>query len=96
MSPLSGKHVLIVGGSSGIGFGVASVALREGARVTIASSNEKKVRAAAERLGGGDAVRTEVLDVREESQIKALFERIEQIDHFVYTVTKPRNSLVTA
>lgn len=87
MAPLAGKHVLIIGGSSGIGFGVARVALAEGARVTIASSSDAKVRAAVERLGGGDKVAAEVLDARKESEIKALFDRVGTIDHLVFTVS---------
>lgn len=86
MSPLSGKHVLIIGGSSGIGFGVAQAALGEGARVTLASSSESKLRAAKARLGGGDAVGTEVLDVTQESQVKNLFVRLGTVNHLVYTV----------
>lgn len=86
MAPLAGKHVLVIGGSSGIGFGVARIALNEGARVTIASSSEAKVRAAVERLGGGDKVAAEVVNAREESEVKALFERVGSIDHLVFTV----------
>lgn len=86
MAPLTGKHVLIIGGSSGIGFGVARAALAEGARVTIASSSESKGRVAAERLWG-DSMRTEVVNTAEESEIKALFERVGVVDHLVYTVS---------
>lgn len=86
MPPLVGKHVLVIGGSSGIGFAVAHAALAEVARVTIASSGAEKVRAAVARLGGGDAVRGEKLDVKQESEVKAFFERIETVDHLVFTV----------
>ena len=48
---LDGKRVLVVGGGSGIGFAVAEAAQREGALVTIASSNAERVAAAAQRLG---------------------------------------------
>ncbi|KAG8678386.1 fusarubin cluster-dehydrogenase, partial [Ceratobasidium sp. 395] len=47
---LHGKKVLIIGGSSGIGFGVAAAALANGASVVIASSSQPKVGAAVERL----------------------------------------------
>lgn len=87
MPQLAGKHVLIIGGSSGIGFGVARAALAEGAIITIASSNEGKLRAAASRLGGGNAVRTEILDVAQESAVKAFFENVDIIDHLVFSVS---------
>ena len=42
-SPLAGKHVLVVGGTSGIGHAVAEHALAVGARVTVASRNPQRV-----------------------------------------------------
>ena len=47
---LRDARVLIIGGSSGIGFSVAQQALSEGARVTIASSQQARVDNAIERL----------------------------------------------
>jgi NAD(P)-dependent dehydrogenase (short-subunit alcohol dehydrogenase family) len=86
MAPLNGKTVLIVGGSSGIGFGIAKVALADGATVIIASSTSDKVQVARERLGGGERVRGEVIDVRHEKAIAAFLERLGKVDHLVYTV----------
>ncbi|EEA23320.1 hypothetical protein TMatcc_002179 [Talaromyces marneffei ATCC 18224] len=50
MPPISGQTLLVIGGSSGIGFGVATLALAEGMRVAIASSNPERVANAIERL----------------------------------------------
>lgn len=50
MPSISGQSTLIVGGSSGIGFAVATLGLKESASVAIASSNETKVNNAVERL----------------------------------------------
>ncbi|KAG8792846.1 fusarubin cluster-dehydrogenase [Ceratobasidium sp. 428] len=47
---LHGKKVLIIGGSSGIGFGVAAATIAHGASPVIASSSQSKVDAAVERL----------------------------------------------
>lgn len=50
MPSISSQTILVIGGSSGIGFGVAKLALAEGMRVAIASSNAERVANAVERL----------------------------------------------
>jgi NAD(P)-dependent dehydrogenase (short-subunit alcohol dehydrogenase family) len=79
---LAGRHVLVIGGSSGIGFAVAEAALAEGARVTVASSNGDRVRAAVARLGGSEGVR---LDVTDEAAVRAWFAASDPLDHIVFT-----------
>lgn len=49
-SKLHGKRILIVGGSSGIGYAVAEASLEFGAVVTIASSNPERVNKAVQQL----------------------------------------------
>lgn len=49
-SKLLEQKVLIIGGTSGIGFGVAEGALEAGAQVHVSSSNPDKVAKAVERL----------------------------------------------
>ncbi|KAF3922401.1 hypothetical protein AA313_de0203913 [Arthrobotrys entomopaga] len=50
INKLKGKRVLIVGGTSGIGFGVAEACIEHGAIVTVASSQQTKVTSAVDRL----------------------------------------------
>jgi len=50
MPSISGQSVLIIGGSSGIGFAIAKLALGEKVRVSIASSQETRVQDAVGRL----------------------------------------------
>ena len=50
MPSIKGQNVLIIGGSSGIGFAVADLCLAENMTVHIASSNGDKIAAAADRL----------------------------------------------
>ncbi|KAG7412225.1 Short-chain dehydrogenase/reductase ATR9 [Fusarium oxysporum f. sp. rapae] len=47
---LDNQRVLVIGGSTGIGFAVAEAALEHGANVVISSSNQSKIDAAIERL----------------------------------------------
>lgn len=56
MSAIAGSSVLVTGGGSGIGAGVAALFVEAGARVTIAGRREDKLRAVAEQLGAGCAV----------------------------------------
>jgi NAD(P)-dependent dehydrogenase (short-subunit alcohol dehydrogenase family) len=81
---LQGKHVVVVGGSSGIGLAVAQTASAEGARVTIASRSETRLSAAAASIGG--AVATVALDVTDVDAVERFFASIELIDHLVCAV----------
>ena len=57
LTSISGKSVLVTGGSKGIGKGIARVFARQGAKVTIAARNLEGAEAAAEELraAGGTA-----------------------------------------
>lgn len=70
---LAGKHVVIVGGSSGMGFATAAAALAEGARVTIASRSADRLAAARARLAAPDRVATAVIDMTREASVRAGF-----------------------
>ncbi|MDE2404434.1 MAG: SDR family oxidoreductase [Sphingomonadales bacterium] len=79
---LDGRRVLVIGGTSGIGLGVARAALAEGARVTVASSGAAKVRAALDRLAGAEGA---VLDVTDEGAVAAFFAGRDGFDHIAFT-----------
>ena len=51
-SLLKGKNILIVGGSSGIGFAIAKRCQEEGANVIISSSNSEKLNEATKKIKG--------------------------------------------
>jgi NAD(P)-dependent dehydrogenase (short-subunit alcohol dehydrogenase family) len=80
---LSGKRVVILGGTSGIGLATAKAAEREGAAVVIASSRGERLDRALAALRSG--AEGEVVDVADEAQVRALFERIGAFDHLVFT-----------
>ena len=80
---LSEKQIVIVGGSSGMGLATAHAAALEGAEVTIASSSQGRIDAALSGLPDGCS--GTVLDVRDEAQIAAVFQRLGPLDHLVFT-----------
>jgi NAD(P)-dependent dehydrogenase (short-subunit alcohol dehydrogenase family) len=77
--------ILIVGGSSGMGLALAKRCLAAGSRVIIAGRSEEKLRRARETLGKPALLHTAVVDIADESQVAALFDRIGALDHIVST-----------
>ncbi|GGZ81596.1 SDR family oxidoreductase [Streptomyces bluensis] len=75
-SPLAGKHVVVIGGTSGIGLAIAERALAAGARVTAASRNPQR---AAGTVPPGIA--TEQADITSAASIESLLDRVGPFDH---------------
>ena len=83
---LQGKHVVVLGGSAGIGLAVAQQVLREGAHVTIASHDVQRVeRAVAQLRTIAPHAAGHAIDLRSRAATDALFERLGPLDHLVYT-----------
>jgi NAD(P)-dependent dehydrogenase (short-subunit alcohol dehydrogenase family) len=80
---LKHKTVVVLGGSSGIGLGVAQLAASEGARVVIASSKAERVGQALRAIGG-DA-QGQVLNAMDEGAVKSFFVNQGAFDHLVFT-----------
>jgi len=80
---LNGKRVVVLGGSSGLGLAAAQAAAGEGARIVLVSSNQARLDAALATLPRGGE--SHVVNLREESQIKTLFDDLGVFDHLVYT-----------
>jgi len=76
---LRDKKVLIIGGSSGMGFAIADAADREGARVIIASRSEAKLKAACEKIGMD--VQRHRVDFTDAASVKSLFSAVGPVDH---------------
>lgn len=76
--PLDGKHVVVIGGSQGIGYETARLARQSGAEVTIVGRSLSKLDEASERLG---KVHTAVVDITDEAAINRLFTTTAQVDH---------------
>ena len=80
---LSGKRIVVLGGSSGIGLEVAQQAVASGARAIIASSNADRVKQAVAMLDG--KAEGHPLDLSKERDIQKFFEKIGDFDHLVFT-----------
>lgn len=95
MATLEGKKIVIIGGSSGIGYSVAKTSLLNLAEhVLVASSSQAKVDAAVKRLLAEPALQAQspngrisgdVVDLQDTQGIAALFEKIGEIDHLIIT-----------
>lgn len=86
---LHGQHVMVVGGSSGIGLGVARAALAAGARVTLVARTAERLAAARERLeresGHPERVRSIAADVAREADVARAVAESGPLDHLVTT-----------
>ncbi|HEY6831858.1 MAG TPA: SDR family oxidoreductase [Pseudolabrys sp.] len=89
---LTAKHVLIVGGSSGIGFGAAQAALAQGAEVTIASRSRAKVETAVAQLG--PKAQGQTLDITDNAAIEAFFSGRPVFDHIVVSAAQTKVAAV--
>lgn len=89
---LSGKKILVIGGTSGIGYGIAKSALECKAQVIIASSQTEHVESALAKLRKPFGIDTKVTGytadlsgTNMEHEIKVLFDKVGKLDHVVYT-----------
>jgi len=83
MISLHGQQVLVVGGSSGIGFATAKAAVGAGAHVTIASRSEARLELAVQALGHGVVGRP--LDAADDESVANFFADQKTWDHVIAT-----------
>jgi NAD(P)-dependent dehydrogenase (short-subunit alcohol dehydrogenase family) len=83
---LQGKKIVIVGGSSGIGYATAEMGKAQGAEVIIASRAGERLDKAAKALG----VRGIAADVTSGEAIDALFRETGPVDHVAVTAAQLR------
>lgn len=88
---LLGKRVIVIGGTSGIGYGVAEASLASGAQVTVSSSSQSRVDATVEKLKADfpdQKVAGYACDLSKptvEQDLEALFSKVGKVDHIVYS-----------
>jgi NAD(P)-dependent dehydrogenase (short-subunit alcohol dehydrogenase family) len=78
---MSSQHIVIVGGSSGIGLATAQHLLDAGTRVTIMGRSATRLDRAKETLGKRAA--TAIMDAADPRNVKSTFEAIGAFDHLV-------------
>ncbi|KAF2705575.1 NAD(P)-binding protein [Pleomassaria siparia CBS 279.74] len=87
-SKLQGKKIIVVGGSSGIGYGAAQALLENGAVVTIISSSQEHVDVSVKKLQdqtSNSAISGKVADVRDEESFVKLLVELAPVDHIVFS-----------
>jgi NAD(P)-dependent dehydrogenase (short-subunit alcohol dehydrogenase family) len=102
MPSIASHSVLVIGGSSGIGFSVAKLCIAEKMRVIIASSSQAKVQEATEKLASAcpeaqNKPKGYVIDLNSpevEANLEKLLNNItsngaEPLDHIIITAGKP-------
>lgn len=77
---LKDKHIVIIGGSSGIGLATAKQALEQGAHVIIAGRSEEKLKAAREIINNNH-LQTYVLDNQNKEQLQDFFKKVGNFNH---------------
>ncbi len=80
---LKDKRIVVLGGTSGIGFATAEAAAREGAEIVVASSRQASIDRALAALPRGAS--GQQVDFADEQQVHDLFDRLGPIDHLVFT-----------
>jgi NAD(P)-dependent dehydrogenase (short-subunit alcohol dehydrogenase family) len=95
---LHNAKILIIGGSSGIGYGVAEASIEHGASVIISSSNLSRVSSAVQKLQSAYPSRAAFIcghacdlgDAKTlDNNVATLFETVGTVDHIVYTAGDP-------
>lgn len=81
-----GKRIIVVGGTSGIGFGIASAAASQGAEVLVVGRSQERLDKAVSALSKEGRCRGFVCDAIDENRVRALFSWVgEGFDHLVIT-----------
>jgi NAD(P)-dependent dehydrogenase (short-subunit alcohol dehydrogenase family) len=81
LQSIQNKHVVVIGGTSGIGRAVARQAAAAGARVTVASRNRQRVDDTVALLGAPAQGR--VVDLTDAESVRAFFAQAAEIDHLI-------------
>jgi len=93
LATLDGKRVVVVGGTSGIGFAIARKAHSQGASVVLAGRDASKAEAQAHELG--ERAHHMTVDVHEQASIDHFAMKVGQLDHLVLSAGRRSPILAT-
>ena len=82
---MDGRHVAVIGASSGSGLETARLLAGRGARVTLGSRDRGRLDAAVKEIGGGTAI---VVDGEDAASLRAFFGEAGPITDLVITMTR--------
>ena len=82
---ISESHIVIIGGSSGIGLATARLAAQRGARVTIGGRNQARLDAAVTSIEGATA---HAVDAEDSTSLAVFFKATGPVDDLVITLTR--------
>jgi NAD(P)-dependent dehydrogenase (short-subunit alcohol dehydrogenase family) len=85
LAGMTNTRVLIIGGSSGMGLGLAELLLADGAQVTIAGRSADRLDAAVKRLDQPEGLRASQVDITHEDQVRQLLADAGPLNHVVVT-----------
>jgi len=91
LQQLSGKKVVVIGASSGIGLAVCQQVVELGADVVMSSRSQDKLDAAKKKISGHTEAIT--ADMLNENSINALFNKLGRFDHLVITAVADEDIL---
>lgn len=80
ITTLKGSRIVIIGGSSGIGFATAEQAIEQGAHAIIAGRSKEKLMVAQEVINNNH-LQTFVLDNQDTNQLQDFFKKVGNFDH---------------
>lgn len=82
---LEGQKVVIVGGTSGMGYGAAQEVIKHGAEVVVVGTTIEKINIAVSALG--EKSQGLLANILEESSLKSLADQLDTIDHVFITAS---------
>ena len=71
---LTNKHVVVIGGGTGIGAGIARHLAEAGAKVTVGGRRPQPLQSFAESVDSPHPIRTQAIDVADDSSIRQFFD----------------------
>ena len=85
---MQNKHVIITGGTGGLGWAVTQLALKRGARITIPYHSPDQAERLKQSLNNKDSDRINFVfaDLRDEQKVSEIFEPHERVDGLIHLV----------